>query len=371
MSNSKKKTKKKSPPAKSIKPKIIISSFPSSPKKKSLPMEFEPNYLKKHKLPIPLIDEKHFYPAHYIRKEDLTKTDCGIVYSFYKKGTTEIKGFIIGEKHQPVMECQVIQLQKFIYFADIIFTEYNLKEKMRDRNSLKKHNDLLVLSNYIRFNQPGKNKYFLEKKSDCIKNNELNIHYTQQELTYIVSLSIQDYINLDNNPLNFLELVKFPAEQQKIRDLYSMALNYIKINDISKYQLNLDKISNIYLGLGIIEYFIPKNKKNIIDYAKDKKEENTAYGIMKSRNEKWYNKFKSDMSKPKNKDRTFLIVVGLQHLIQDELGFMELLSSDYDIRKVDVEKYYGLEEFIDLSSYELSLDNPNLNPHQNIEYNIQ
>ena len=153
-------------------------------------MEFEPNYLKKHKLPIPLIDEKHFYPAHYIRKEDLTKTDCGIVYSFYKKGTTEIKGFIIGEKHQPVMECQVIQLQKFIYFADIIFTEYNLKEKMRDRNSLEKHNDLLVLSNYIRFNQPGKNKYFLENiivQIQCFLYSDLP-HDLFQMLLYLLRL---------------------------------------------------------------------------------------------------------------------------------------------------------------------------------------
>ena len=352
-------------------PEIKISNVPSPSRIVSLPTVFLHSNVERNQLLVPLKEEKHFYSAHYIRKEDLTKTDCGIVYSFYKKGTTEIKGFIIGEKHYPVMECQVIQLQKFINFADIIFTEYNMKEQMRYRNSLTKHNDLLVLSNYVRFNQPGKNKYFLEKKSDCIKNNELNIHYSEKELSYIVDLSIKDYINLDNNPLDFIKLVKFPAEEQKIRDLYSMALNYIKINDISKYQVILYKISNIFLGLGIIEYFIPKNKRNIIDYAKDKKEENTAYGIMKSRNEKWYNKFKSDMSKPKNKDRPFLIVVGLQHLIQDGLGFMDLLSSDYDIRKVEVEKYYGLEGYIDLGSYDLTPDKTNLNPHQNIEYNNQ
>ena len=150
-----------------------------------------------------------------------------------------------------------------------------------------------------------------------------------------------------------------------------MALKQIAMNDISQYQVILDKISNIYFGLGIIEYFIPKNKRNNIDYAKDKKEENTAYGIMKSRNAKWYNKFKSDISKPKNKDKTFLIVVGLEHLIQEGSGFMELLSNDYEVKKVEVEKYFGLQGFYDMGSYDLTPDKTNLNPHQNIEYNNQ
>ena len=363
MSNSKK-TKKKIP-------KITISSFSNSPKKISPPKEFVPSHLQKKQLSIPLREDKNFYPSFYIRKEDLTKTDCGLVYSLYKKGTEEIKGFIIGEKHYPVMECQVIQLQKFIDFADIIFTEYNMKKHMMGRNSVIKHNDLLVLSNYVRFKQPGKNKYFLETKKDCIKNNQLNIYYSEQELPDIVDLSIQDYINLDNNPLDFINLVEFPSEVKKIRELYSMALKQIAMNDISQYQVILDKISNIYFGLGIIEYFIPKNKRNNIDYAKDKKEENTAYGIMKSRNAKWYNKFKSDISKPKNKDKTFLIVVGLEHLIQEGSGFMELLSNDYEVKKVEVEKYFGLQGFYDMGSYDLSPDKTNLNPHQNIEYNNQ
>ena len=142
MSN-RKKTKKK--------PKIIISSFSNSPKKISSPKEFVPSHLQKKQLSIPLREDKNFYPSFYIRKEDLTKTDCGLVYSLYKKGTKKIKGFIIGEKHYPVMECQVIQLQKFIDFADIIFTEYNMKKYMMGRNSVIKHNDLLVLSNLLKF----------------------------------------------------------------------------------------------------------------------------------------------------------------------------------------------------------------------------
>ena len=50
---------------------------------------------------------------------------------------------------------------------------------------------------------------------------------------------------------------------------------------------------------------------------------------------------------------------------------MELLSNDYEVKKVEVEKYFGLQGFYDMGSYDLTPDKTNLNPHQNIEYNNQ
>ena len=179
---------------------------------------------------------------------------------------------------------------------------------------------------------------------------------------------IDYYIGKINNPLEYFYLIHDRGIRAEIKALWVEGVKQFKLGKVHIFNENNSKIANIFIFLGINEYFVEKENMNVIEYAKDKKPENTMYGRLVERNKLWYRRFKTILGK--NEGETFLMVVGIGNLFLEGHGIIELLKHDYIIEKVENRPYKKQQVFIDPGEFEYSPDRPqNSNPfsYQDIE----
>ena len=291
------------------------------------------------------------------------------------KENGELMGFIIGEIHAPNVMCQPYHFFKFMYGTDYIITESNIKSEVKKRKlyetAMQKKYALGILSNYVRFNIPEKKKFFLETPTQSKNDNELVNYYMKKSLAFETKAGMFDidyYIGKINNPLEYFYLIHDRGIREEIKALWVEGVKQFKLGKVHIFNENNSKIANIFIFLGINEYFVEKENMNVIEYAKDKKPENTMYGRLVERNKLWYRRFKTILGK--NEGETFLMVVGIGNLFLEGHGIIELLKHDYIIEKVENRPYKKQQVFIDPGEFEYSPDRPqnsNLFSYQDIE----